>query len=182
MKYTLTLLTCLFLLSCNGDDDTKFPACDNTRDVDISRCYGPTTEFTASEDEYYNIVAGQIELDSTAIPAYSIQDGSKVVFIYRDIDGMFNNWTDDEWEERVLFEIENDVESFTIASQEEFEAANCVYGACGAWFSHVRFQGFVGSISGDRISACEWNVEFDFTAETFDGDVRTFQFSSVFRY
>ncbi len=180
MKYLLLALLCIFLFSCE-DDDSTLSACSNDVEIDITRCYSPLSDFNETEDAYYDVVVGQIEFDTATNTGYAIREGSNIVFVYRNIFGLFNLRVDDEREERLFFEIDNSLESFVIDSEAEFEASNCTYGLCSAWIPDLMFQSFEGSISGNRISGCEWNIDCDVIAESWNGSRDTFQFNEVFR-
>ncbi|MDA8692547.1 hypothetical protein N9L92_00685 [Saprospiraceae bacterium] len=185
MKITYLFIVLLSILTIGCDDDPELidqlQDCEsNTAVIDLSSCFSP--EFGTTEDEqfFYNIQSGEINFDTNTNSSYSIDDGSKKVFIYRHLFENAFNIIDDEFEERVLFEIDNDVDSFVIKTQEDFSDANCTYGACGGSFPSVLFQNFGGSIVGERMSDCEWNIEANLSIEKFNGNIDTIQFSEIF--
>lgn len=64
---------------------------------------------------------------------------------------------DDEWGEQVVFQVDGNLNSFSI-QENEFEKALCFYGQYGAWTNHRQDLISFGSIEGERIDEEEWSV------------------------
>lgn len=172
MKNLMILILCLSVLGC--EDEVISPL------IDISKCFSPELGSTESEQLFYNFLEGDINFNSDENPAYSIVNGSDEVFIYRHIYENLSNVIDDEYEERILFQVEPDLKSFSIKSENEFSNANCIFGACGNSYPSVLFRTISGSIEGDKVSDMEWQVVADLTIEKFNGGTSKVEFNEVF--
>lgn len=179
----LTILFALFLLVSCGDDADSINNidCSFSNNFDISDCFSPELGTVEEEQLFFNVQLGNLKNNESGNLAYSIESGSNLVFIYRHIPQNLINVIDDEFEERILFQIDTDFESFTIETESEFEESNIVYGACGNSFPNVSFQTITGKIKGEIISECEWEVESNLVIQKFNGNRDTIQFKEIFQ-
>ncbi len=134
-------------------------------------------------DESYSFVENRrIELDSTEFGLnVSHKDGDRLLFVYNlEID--CKDIIDEESFEEIGFEIDADLKSFKISSQEDFSKSNCYFDRDGAWFQFTnRIK--QGEISGTKTSNRRWDVNFDLQLY-YPGDTleyRELVFSEVFK-
>lgn len=161
MKKLLILIFCLSIWSCEDEVTTNF------NPIDIKSCFSPELGTTESEQFFYNAVFGELVVDitgniTTNNPGYSIEEGSKTVFIYRHILENSFNIDDDEVELRILFQIDNNLDKFDISNSEDFEKSNCIYGECG-----IALQSITGNINGNKDSDGNWSVNADLMVDRF---------------
>ena len=168
MKNLLTFFFFLSLWSC-GDDPDMPEQMGDLDPADLTSCFSPEFGITEDEQFFYDIVIGELQVDLTpAINSnnvgYSIEEGTDIVFVYRHF--LENNFTiiDDEVENRILFQIDGDLDSFSISSDEEFENLNCIYTGCSQLIqpisSSVNGQ-ITGIIDGQKLSNGNWNIDAD---------------------
>ena len=182
MKHLIIVFALVLLASCGGDADSIDNIdCIISNNFDVSDCFSPELGAVEEEQFFYNVQLGNLKNNGSGNLEYSIESGSNLVFIYRHIPQNLINVIDDEFEERILFQINTDFESFTIETESEFEKSNIVYGACGNSFPNVSFQTITGKIKGERISECEWEVELNLVIQKFNENRDTMQFKEIFQ-
>jgi hypothetical protein len=182
MKHLIIVYALLILASCGDDaDSNNNVGCSFSNNFDVSDCFSPELGAVEEEQFFFNVQLGNLKNDESGNLAYSIESGSNLVFIYRHIPQNLINVIDDEFEERILFQIDTDFESFMVETESEFEDTNIVYGACGSSFPNVSFQTITGKIEGERVSECEWDVELNLVVQKFNGHRDTIQLKEIFQ-
>lgn len=163
MKEIMTLLICLSIFS--GCEDEPMI---NSSPIDLTSCFSPEFGTTETEQFLFNIQFGKlnVNLDSNITGqnlGYSIQEGSKIVFIYRHFLENNFNIDDDEVEIRILFEIDDNLDSFDISSIENFKKSNCIYSECG-----IALQTITGNLNGSKNSDGNWLVNATIKIQRFN--------------
>ena len=93
---------------------------------------------------------------------YSIEEGTKMVFVYRHFLENSFNIDDDEVEIRILFEVDGNLNSFNINSEEDFAKAKCIYAECG-----IALQSITGNINGIKTSDGNWSIDAKIEIDRF---------------
>lgn len=88
---------------------------------------------------------------------YGIINGDQLVFVYTHTGAQCDDILDDEWGERLLFEIDPGISEFDL-TDDEILTTNCFYSEFGAWVSHEQIEVNKGRIQGVKISETQWNV------------------------
>jgi len=82
MKKIIILALFLSLWSCNDDPIS------NLEPIDLTSCFSPEFGITEDEQFFYDASVGELQVDlnstiTTFNVGYSIEEGSKIVFVYR---------------------------------------------------------------------------------------------------
>lgn len=88
---------------------------------------------------------------------YSIIAGNKLVFDYNRTGAQCDHIMDDEWGEKFIFEVENNIDDFEFIDN-EILLTNSFYQQYGAWVNHNQYQVKKGSIKGEKISKKKWKI------------------------
>ena len=161
----LIVVLCTYLLFSIGCKDEPVI---NSSPLDLTNCFSPEFGLLEEEQFYYDIAIGEIELDldkpiNITNQGYTIVEGSKTIFVFRHFLENSFNIIDDEIEIRILFQIDEGLNSFLINSKGAFEAAKFVYAECGVALNQVE-----GEKSGVRNSAANWTVSADLDIQRFN--------------
>jgi len=176
MKKALILIFFVsFLLGCEEEPII------NSNPIDLSSCFSPEFGITEEEQMFYNLQSGELHINidgniTTQNLGYAIQDGSNTVFIYRHLLENNFNIIDDEVEVRILFEVDDDLNSFDISSIQDFEKANMIYSECG-----IALQSISGTIKGNKRSDGNWMVKANIVVQRF-GQTREVRINEVYTF
>jgi len=163
MKNNLILL--IFVLgfaSCNKDDLNCHP-----KSIDATWTLEKSILIEYFEDLDRNI--------------YSIVDGENIVFEYLHSGAQCDDIYDDEWGERLAFEIPSEKEEFEYVDEEILEII-AFYNQFGAWVSSIQHPINEGLIKGEKISSKKWEVSVSITTPptNINQEPRTIEFKEVF--
>ncbi|MBD0824838.1 hypothetical protein [Aestuariibaculum marinum] len=161
--YLLFILTNCFL-SCNNDDDEN-------------DCH-PETILSNWNTQKEIVIEFDTEFNRNN---YNIVDGNKLLFEYNHIGAQCDHIIDDEWQENLVFQIENTSVAFEYIDN-DLLLTNCYYQQLGAWVNHNQYQVKNGTIKGEKLSENEWkiivNVE---TTPLFENEQpKEIQFTQIF--
>ena len=84
-------------------------------------------------------------------------DGNKLLFEYNHSGAQCDNIADDEWGEKLIFQVENNITLFEFID-EEILLTNCFYQQYGAWVSHNQYHVKNGTIKGEKLSKNKWKI------------------------
>lgn len=149
-KILLILALTSGVFSCDSDDNNCIPEQTTTRVL---------SDKTIQLNE---------ESDSEKL-SFEVIGGEKLVFLYEHSGKDCPDIIDDEWGEKLLFEINRDVENFEL-TDEELAEAKCIYQLYGAWAGDNVYKISDGTITGTFVSEGIWNVEVDITYTRSDDD------------
>ena len=175
MKKILILFLFLSFLNCENE------LTPNSNPIVIDSCFSDELGMTESEQFFYNVQTGALIVNvnnniTSQNLGYSLEEGTKTVFIYRHILENGFNVDDDEVEVRILFQIDENLNSFNISSSDDFENSNCIYGECG-----IALQSITGNINGSKNADGNWSVNADLLIDRFNG-LRTIVINEVFKF
>ncbi len=144
LSYLAALLFCLFFLGC-GDD-----------------CHDPETTFQFTDNSQL------IRIDDTDLGLfeYEVSEGDKLVFRINHAEAQCDDILDDEWGERIVFEIDQEATSFRFDDSELIEA-QCYYNQWGAWVNSSPLLITSGSIDGTKLNESTWfiNLSLNLSAQ-----------------
>ena len=174
-NHLILFIAVLFFLGC--EDKPKI----NSIPIDLSSCFSPEFGMIESEQFFFNLQKGELTINldgniTTQNLGYSIQEGSKTVFIYRHFLENSFNIIDDEVEVRLLFEVDSGLNSIEISSVQDFEKSKCIYSECG-----IALQSISGSINGIRSSENNWFVNANLKIDRFNQE-KVLVFSEAFNF
>lgn len=141
----LRYLTLFILLLCSCDSETP---------GDISREF-----FKNSNIEF---VSNQPYKDEPVVKTGYIQSGDNITFRYTFNHPQQDDIADDELSEVFIFEVPKNVNSFNYSTSESTENGTLIADyrrVCFCYFTGFNLQS--ATISANRISATEWQVNFD---------------------
>jgi hypothetical protein len=130
---------------------TYFSSC--TSDKNENDCY-PETVISNWTTENEIMIDFDTEFERNN---YSVVDGNKLLFKYNHTGAQCDHIIDDEWGERLIFQVENNNADFEFVD-EEILLTNCFYQHNGAWVNHNQYQVKNGTIKGEKISENEWKI------------------------
>lgn len=135
LTYLAIILFCLGFSSC-GDD---------CQDAET------TFQFTANSQ--------LVRMDNTDLGLfqYEISEGDKFVFRLSHAGAQCNDTFDDEWGERIVFEVDQEASSFRFVDSELIEA-QCYYSQWGAWVNSSPLLITSGSVEGTKLSESTWSI------------------------
>lgn len=139
LRFLLLIVILLFLVGCNNDSDEEFYTFKTNSQIVLTEI-----------DEDYSFV--------------NIDTGDNLVFTYRFVKDDDPDAIDDEYSERIIFEIAKDLTSFSFTNED--------IGESKMYFNQFCFCPSIGSIrivngtlQGERINSSKWlitlNVEFE---------------------
>lgn len=117
------------------------------------------------------------------LTTYTVENGDNLVFEYNHIGAQCDNIADDEWGERLTFEIDKDATEFEFTDDAILET-KCFYQYYGAWAPPHHYEVKNGSISGHKIDNTNWEVTIDITVIAMpfgEESPRTIAFQRTFR-
>ncbi|HMC02351.1 MAG TPA: hypothetical protein VKN14_15030 [Flavobacteriaceae bacterium] len=88
---------------------------------------------------------------------YSVVNGNKLLFEYNHTGAQCDHIIDDEWGEKLIFQVENNNADFEFVD-DEILLTNCFYQQYGAWVNHNQYQVKNGTIKGEKISENKWEI------------------------
>lgn len=162
-KALLLIISALIFVSCNKDD---------------LNCHPETVETSWTIDQKIKVVYNE-EID---LHLFSIVEGTNRVFELTHVGYQCDNIYDDEWGERLAFEIPVDLEDFEFID-EEILNTNCFYNQFGAWVRSTQYPIQKGRIKGEKINNNKWKVHVSVTTiPIFDNEEpRSIEFEEVFK-
>lgn len=163
MNKLLPFFFCLFILACCKEDLAQT----SSAKVDLSSCFSPELGLTEEEQFFYNAQEGELiiypnEAVTTFNVGYSIEKGTKEVFIYRHILENKINIDDDEAEIRILFQIDENQTDFKLTTNADFVNSNFIYSECG-----IALESVSGVIEGKRSCYKIWKIDADLEINRF---------------
>ncbi len=163
MNKLIPFIFCLFILGCCKEDLSQT----SSARVDLSSCFSPELGLTEDEQFFYNAQEGELTINpsgaiTTNNTGYSIEKGTKEVFIYRHI--LENKITidDDEVEIRILFQIDENQKDFKLKTVSDFVNSNFIYSECGIALTSVS-----GVIEGERKCHKIWTIDANLEINRF---------------
>lgn len=153
---------------------TGFSSCDKGKG---EGCH-PEEEITNWNTEKEIMVEYQAEYERNY---YTIIDGDKLVFEYNHSGAQCDSAIDDEWGERLIFQIEANLSEFDFAD-DQILSTNCFYQEYGAWVNHVQQQVKNGTIRGEKIAENKWEITVNIvtTPSPYNQEVKNISFTKVF--
>ncbi|GAA3565619.1 hypothetical protein [Snuella lapsa] len=91
---------------------------------------------------------------------YTVSNGDKLVFEYNHSGAQCDDIIDDEWGEKLTFQVELGETEFEF-SNNEILLTKCFYQQYGAWVSHVKHEVEKGTIKGSKVSNKTWSITVD---------------------
>jgi len=133
----------IFLCSCNSDDDS-------ITDEVIQHTYSTNSKIVTQ--------------DVNDITFADIEEGDNLVFKYRFTASQDNDIADDEYGERIIFEIDVNATEFSY-SDDELESILTFFNQYCFCPNIGSIQILNGNISGTKIDSQNWNIDIDVTFE-----------------
>jgi hypothetical protein len=155
----LTMVTLsLFLFSCNSDDD-------NVTDEIIKYTYATNSKIVTQ--------------NADGITFADIEDGDNLVFNYRFSASQNNDISDDEYGERIIFEIDANAQEFNYSDNELISILTYFNQYC--FCANIgSIQIINGSINGSKSNGQNWAIDIDITFE-IGISTRSISFNSIFK-
>lgn len=154
-RFLVSLLSILFLVSCNSDD---------------------------SDEEFYTFQKNsQIVLSEFGDDTYfaNVESGEHLVFMYRFVADEDPDIADDEYSERIIFEIDNALTSFNYSDEELLQTK--------MYFNQFCFCPNIGSIQivdgtaeGLKLNNGKWRISLDVSFVVYDDNLQERQIEGVF--
>lgn len=112
---------------------------------------------------------------------YSVVNGNKLVFEYNHTGAQCDHIIDDEWGEKLIFQVENNNADFEYVD-DEILLTICFYQQYGAWVNHNQYQIKNGTVKGEKISENEWKIIVNIeTTPSFENEQPTnINFTEIF--
>ena len=149
-------------LNCQKDIPINF---DGENCIDGMPAFNPTPIPNSNE---YNLVFFQnsrLEItESDRINSVEIKPGDNLVFQYEYVKNDNPNIADDEYTERIIFEIPANIDSFVI-SGEDLKKSNAVFGVFCFCLDHGYFWIDDGCIKGEKVDDKHWNIAINISAQ-----------------
>jgi hypothetical protein len=144
MKYFLFgLMATLFFISCKNEG------------LKPTNCRSGRCTYTFDKDQ-------QIDLDSSSGSlAVSVEDGDMLVFEYLYVKNDKERIADDEYSEKIRFEIPSDSEGFSYTDSELKDTKLVFTPACFCPVESILISS--GSLQGEKTSDDEWEVSMNVT-------------------
>lgn len=101
-----------------------------------------------------------------------IENGNNLVFEYRFIADDEPNIADDEYSERIIFEIDSSADSFSLTN-EELATANTYFDKYCFCFIDGSIAIENGTLTGTRVNENRWEVNINVSFMDFDAQTRT---------
>jgi hypothetical protein len=154
---------------------TSFSSC--TSDKSENDCY-PEAVISNWTNEKEILVDFDTEFERNN---YSVVNGNKLVFEYNHTGAQCDHIIDDEWGERLIFQVENNNADFEFVD-DEILLTNCFYQQYGAWVNHNQYQIKNGTVKGEKISENEWKIIVNIeTTPSFENEQPTnINFTEIF--
>lgn len=161
-KVVILLLGVIYLSSCTKDEN-------NCQPETVSANWLTQKEVLVEFDPEY-------ERNN-----YRIVDGKKLLFTYHRSGAQCDNIYDDEWGERLVFQVELNLTDFEYID-DEILLLNCFYQQYGAWVNHNQYEVKRGKITGEKISGKEWELHVNIeTNPLFSNEKsKTIDFTEIF--
>jgi len=102
--------------------------------------------------------------ESDRIDGVEIVSGDRLVFQYEYVKDDKPNIADDEYTERILFEIPTELDSF-ILSGEDLKSSDAVFGAFCFCLDRGYFWINEGCIKGEKVNENTWNIAINVSAQ-----------------
>lgn len=161
----LSLVVVFGFLSCEEDDDN-----------DKDDCYPETVlSIWEAEKEISIELIGEPETNY-----YSVVDGDKLVFTYNHVGAQCDHIMDDEWGEKLIFQIDDNLTAFQY-TDEEILVTNCFYQQYGAWVDGHQYPVNTGTIKGEKTAENEWEVIVNIEINTAHEEPLIIEFTQIFK-
>ena len=120
---------------------------------DDDGCQDAETDFQFAESSQL------IRIDNTELGLfrYEISEGNKRVFKMDHAGAQCDDTFDDEWGERIVFEVDQTVSSFRLEGSDLIEA-QCYYNQWGAWVNSNPLVITSGLIEGSKLDDNSWSI------------------------
>ena len=160
MSKTLLFLLFVILNACSTDSCDK-DSCDKERFI----------------HKFYD--QKEIKIDTINYRQLLIIDGANLVFEYNHIGEQCDETYDDEWGEKIVFEINETISSLDILDAELSEH-NCIYHEYGAWVNRIT-KIKTGHIIGNKLNNNEWQITAQFSINLRNDSIRKIEFNEVYK-
>ena len=138
--------------------------------------------FMTTNGTFSTISLGELRVSTNPELSFDIDAGDNLIFEFQDIHGLGNEIIDDEFMQKIVFEIDAELDFFEFRN-EELRDIKCIHEFSGAWHRHTIRQIEEGSIRGTKISPQEWNVSASLIVHYYSLDRgETLEFNKTFRY
>ena len=165
-RFPILLLFTLFFLQCVKDDPLNFDG-ENC----INGMPGFDPEQIPNTGEFQLVFFEDSRIDTSEngmINGDHIVAGDKLVFLYEYVKNDKPFIADDEFTQRILFEIPAGLDSFLI-SGESLQNSNAVYGNLCFCLNRGYFRIDKGCIKGEKINNRSWKVAMNISAQATQG-------------
>ena len=147
-------------------------SCDST-EIKPEICKGGKCDFEIQPNAEIFLV------EDSLISEFDVVNGNNLVFQYQYVKNDSKRIADDEYTERIFFEINADVTEFLVSNEELVNINAIFYRACFCPAPAFR-RITAGTISGIKEKDLTWKIEADLEIET-DGSVVNRSFSKTFK-
>lgn len=161
MRNLIFIVACLFVISCSNDNCTP-------------------EGFLNTITEHKSIA---VTYDTTYLRNdYAIIDGGSLVFEYNHYAAQCDYALDDEWGEKLIFELPDSVSNFEYTDS-MLTTINCHYQQYGAWVRHNCYPVNSGLLKGEKLSNGIWEISAIVTTTTLFSDEtpKIIEFTKVFQ-
>lgn len=136
MRILLFVIICLSIISCSDDN-----------------CTPETYSSTWTSDKTIVITYDSVSQQNR----YNVENGNNLVFEYNHSGAECIDIDDDEWGEKLIFEIPIGVNNFEYTDAEIINA-NCFYQEYGAWVSPLHREITEGILKGEKLTDNIWQI------------------------